>query len=93
MVDGIRRRKILPTAHDLMKRISEEVSPVRLQGKKLAEQLMYQINRKKDGYVIALYNNGGLVWEKRWNFPSPPGSTRSWRSLRRSFPIRSWNVR
>jgi hypothetical protein len=67
MVDNVRRRKILPTAHDLMKRISEEVSPVHFNGKNLPSQLMYQINRKKNGYVIALYNNGGLVWENRGN--------------------------
>jgi hypothetical protein len=65
MIDNVRRRKILPTAHDLMKRISQELSPVSFKGEKLPEQLMYQINRKKNGYVIALYNNGGLVWEKR----------------------------
>ena len=67
IIDSVRRCKMLPTAYDLMKRISQEVLPIRFNGSKLAEQLMYQVNRKKNSYVIALYNNGGLYFEKQSN--------------------------
>lgn len=67
IIDNVRRRTMLPVAHDLMKQISKELLPISFSGEKLAEQLMYQINRKKNSYVIALYNNGGLYNEKLSN--------------------------
>ena len=63
IVNDSRRKNILPLAHDLMRQISDELVPFTLHGKNLPEQLMYQVNRKGDGYCIAFYNNGGLTWE------------------------------
>jgi hypothetical protein len=67
IIDSVRRCKMLPTAYDLMKRISLEVLPISFKGEKLSQQLMYQVNCKKNSYVIALYNNGGLFYEKQSN--------------------------
>ena len=63
LVESVKRKNILPVAHDLMKRISGEVFPVQFTGKNLEKQLMYQVNVKGNGFVIALYNNGGLLYQ------------------------------
>ncbi|MBE6389653.1 MAG: hypothetical protein E7043_05710 [Lentisphaerae bacterium] len=63
IVENAKRKNILPTAYDLMARIAGEVFPVHFSGKNLKEQLAYQVNCKGDNYVIALYNNGGMIYE------------------------------
>ncbi|MBO5667999.1 MAG: NPCBM/NEW2 domain-containing protein [Lentisphaeria bacterium] len=63
LVDNAKRKNILPVAHDLMKRIAKELFPVQFAGENLDKQLMYQVNVKGSGFVIALYNNGGMRYE------------------------------
>ncbi len=63
LVNDVKRKNILPFVHDMMRRISSELIPFGFKGDKLDKQLMYQVNRKGDNYVIALYNNGGFVYK------------------------------
>ena len=63
LVENAKRKNILPVAHDLMKRLAAELFPVQFSGKNLEKQLMYQVNAKGSGFVIALYNNGGLLYQ------------------------------
>lgn len=61
MVNSVRRRTMLPVANLLLEQIRDDLLPFRLTGNNLQEQLLYQINKKKDGWVVALFNNGGMV--------------------------------
>ena len=65
LVNDAKRKNILPFVHDMMRRISSELIPFGFKGDKLDKQLMYQVNRKGENYVIALYNNGGFVYRSR----------------------------
>lgn len=65
LVNDAKRKNILPFVHDMMRRISSELIPFGFKGDKLDKQLMYQVNRKGENYVIALYNNGGFVYKSR----------------------------
>ncbi len=58
--DGIAHRVMLPLAADLMDRISGELLPFRISGPGVKDQLLFQVNRKGSGYVVGLFNNGGL---------------------------------
>ena len=60
-VNGVSHRVMLPVAADLMGRISAELLPFRISGDGVKDQLMFQVNRKGSGYVIGLFNNGGLT--------------------------------
>ena len=63
LISDVKRKNILPFVHDLVKRISAELIPFHFKGENLDKQLLYQINRKGDNFVIALYNNGGFIYK------------------------------
>ena len=53
------RRTMLPLAGDLFKNLIPSLLPFRIEGKNVNKQVLYQVNRKGNGWVIALYNNDG----------------------------------
>jgi len=53
------RAHMLPVADDLMGRLVKELVPFEIRGKQVRERVLYQVNRKGKGWVIALYNNSG----------------------------------
>jgi hypothetical protein len=48
-----------PLADELLGRLRDAIFPFRFFGQRVREQLGYQVNRKGDGWVLTLYNNGG----------------------------------
>jgi len=53
------RAHMLPLADDLIGRLVKELVPFEVRGKHVRERVLYQVNRKGKGWVIALYNNSG----------------------------------
>ena len=54
------RKKLLPVAADLMDKLLPSLTPFKLEGSGVREQLAWQVNRKGDNWVMAIYNNGGV---------------------------------
>ena len=54
------RKKLLPLAADLMDKLLVSLSPFALEGERVKEQCAWQLNCKKDSWVMAVYNNGGV---------------------------------
>lgn len=57
--EGDAGRTILPLARDMMERIVESALPFRVTGDHVKERVLYQVNRKGEGWVVSLYNNSG----------------------------------
>lgn len=54
------RKKLHPVAADLMDKLLLSLTPFSLEGEGVKEQLAWQVNRKADSWVLAIYNNGGI---------------------------------
>ena len=54
------RKKLLPLAADLMEKLLPGLTPFQLEGTGVKENLAWQVNRKGDNWVMAIYHNGGI---------------------------------
>ena len=59
MRGNILRRTMLPLAGDLLKNLMPALVPFRLEGDHVAERVLFQANRKGEGWVVSLFNNAG----------------------------------
>ena len=55
------RKKLLPVAADLMEKLLPGLTPFKLEGAGVKENLAWQLNRKGDNWVMAIYHNGGIT--------------------------------
>ncbi len=58
-------KHILPIADDMIGRLAKAIMPVKIRGEKVAERLLYQINKKGQGWVISLFNNAGVKYTNK----------------------------
>ena len=54
------RKTLLPLAADLMEKLLPGLTPFKLEGDGVKEHLAWQVNRKGDNWVMAIYHNGGI---------------------------------
>jgi len=61
-VDGSNiQRKLLPVAADIMDKLLPSLTPFTLEGDRVKEQVAWQVNRKGDNWILAAYNNDGVL--------------------------------
>lgn len=53
------RRTILPLAGDILKKLLPSLIPFSLEGENVDKQVLYQVNRKGEGWVVAMSNSDG----------------------------------
>ncbi len=59
--NNVNRRIMIPVMDDLLTRLSRELLPFEIIGNNTREQLAVQVNTKPNGFVVAFYNNAGLI--------------------------------
>jgi len=59
--NNVSRRTMIPAMDDLLTRLGKEALPFELVGNGVRDQLAFQVNKKPNGFVIAIYNNAGLI--------------------------------
>ncbi len=54
-------KKLLPLAADIMEKLLDSLTPFTLEGERVKEQIAWQVNRKQNSWIMAIYNNGGVL--------------------------------